>query len=133
MATSPACHATRAGSAAPAAVASALAGSMTRNTCAISETVLMPYGSAQTSVRPGALGEPPGLEGVEQVADENRDRGARQHAAVDELRREAEHEPAERVDEEQLNEVVERQTEEPVDVAADNPSHGGENSSGRPS
>ena len=52
VATRPACQATRAGSAAPAAVASALAGSMTRNTCAKSDTVLMPYGSAQTSVRP---------------------------------------------------------------------------------
>ena len=52
VANSPACHAMRAGSAAPAAIASALAGSMTRNTCAKSDTVLMPYGSAQTSVRP---------------------------------------------------------------------------------
>ena len=42
VATSPACHAMRAGSAAPAAVASALAGSMIRNTCAMSDTVLMP-------------------------------------------------------------------------------------------
>ena len=52
VATSPACQAMRAGSAAPAATASALAGSMMRNTCAIRETVLMPYGSAQTAVRP---------------------------------------------------------------------------------
>ena len=71
----------------------------------------------------GALGQPPGLERVEQVADEDRDRGARQHAAVDELGREAEDEPAERVDEEQLDEVVERQAEEAVDVAAGDPSH----------
>ena len=52
VANSPACHATRAGSAAPAAAASAFAGKMTRNTCANSDTVLMPYGSAQTSERP---------------------------------------------------------------------------------
>ena len=52
VAKSPACHATRAGSAAPAAIASVFAGSMTRKTCAKSDTVLMPYGSAQTSVRP---------------------------------------------------------------------------------
>ena len=42
VANSPACHATRTGSAAPAAVASTFAGSITRNTCAKSETVLMP-------------------------------------------------------------------------------------------
>ena len=37
----------------------------------------------------GALGQAAGLKRVEEVADENRHRGARQHAAVDELRREA--------------------------------------------
>ena len=42
VATSPACQAMRAGSGAPAAVASALAGSITRKTWAMSETVLMP-------------------------------------------------------------------------------------------
>ena len=42
VARSPACHATRDGSAAPARSASALAGSMTRNTWAKSDTVLMP-------------------------------------------------------------------------------------------
>ena len=41
-ATRPACHATRAGSAAPAASATSFAGSMIRKTCANSETVLMP-------------------------------------------------------------------------------------------
>jgi len=51
VAKSPACQAIRAGSGAPAAVAIIFAGSITRNTCAMSETVLMPYGSAQTSVR----------------------------------------------------------------------------------
>ena len=50
----PACQATAAGSAAPAASAASFAGSMTRKTWAKSETVLMPYGSAQTSVRPVA-------------------------------------------------------------------------------
>ena len=94
----------------------------------MSDTVLMPYGSAQTSVRPVRSASRRAWNGVEQVADENRDRGARQHAAVDELRRKAEHEPAQRVDEQQLDEVVERETEEPVDVAADDPTHGGENS-----
>ena len=38
----PACHATRAGSAAPAAAAAIFAGSITRNTKPNSETVLMP-------------------------------------------------------------------------------------------
>jgi hypothetical protein len=42
VANSPACQATRTGSAAPAAIASVLAGSITRNTCANSDTVLMP-------------------------------------------------------------------------------------------
>ena len=42
VAKSPACQAMRAGSAAPAAIASVFAGSMTRKTCAKSETVLMP-------------------------------------------------------------------------------------------
>ena len=52
QATSPACQATRAGSAAPAACAAILAGSMTRKTKAKRETVLMPKGRAVTSVRP---------------------------------------------------------------------------------
>ena len=52
VANRPACHATRAGSAAPAAIASVFAGSMMRKTCAKSDTVLIPYGSAHTSVRP---------------------------------------------------------------------------------
>lgn len=42
VATRPACHATRAGSSAPAAAAASLAGSITRNTWANSETVLIP-------------------------------------------------------------------------------------------
>ena len=42
VASNPACHATRAGSATPACSASALAGSMMRKTCANKETVLMP-------------------------------------------------------------------------------------------
>ena len=41
-ASSPACHAIRAGSGAPLVTASAFAGSITRNTWAKSETVLMP-------------------------------------------------------------------------------------------
>ena len=42
VAKSPACQATREGSGAPALMASILAGSMIRNTCAMSETVLIP-------------------------------------------------------------------------------------------
>ncbi len=52
QATSPACQATRTGSAAPAAVATIFAGSITRNTKANSETVFTPNGSAVTSLRP---------------------------------------------------------------------------------
>ena len=52
QATRPACQATRAGSAAPAACAAIFAGSMTRKTKAKRETVLIPKGSAVTSVRP---------------------------------------------------------------------------------
>ncbi len=52
QASNPACHATVAGSAWPAAWAASFAGSITRKTWAKSETVLMPYGSAQTSVLP---------------------------------------------------------------------------------
>ena len=128
VASSPACHATRAGSAAPARSASAFAGSITRNTWANSDTVLMPYGSAQTSRAAGALGEPARLERVGDVADEDRDRRRRQDPAVDELGRETEHAAAQRVDQQQLDEIVEREAEEPVDVAANDPAHAGKHS-----
>ena len=78
----------------------------------------------------GALGEFLGLEGVEQVADEDRHRRSREHAAINEFRREPEDEPAERVYQEELAEIVERQPEKPVNVAANDPSHARENNPG---
>jgi hypothetical protein len=63
------------------------------------------------------------LERIGDVADEDRDRGSRQHPPVNELRREAEHGPAQRVDQEQLDEIVYGKAEESVDVAADDPTH----------
>ena len=73
----------------------------------------------------GALGELLRLPRVVDVADENRHRRARQHAAVDQLGWKPQHEPAQGVDEEQLDEVVEREAEKPVDIAADEPTHAG--------
>ena len=70
-----------------------------------------------------AFGEPPRLNRVGDVPDQDGNRRRRQHAAVDELGREAEHAPAERVDQQELNEIVEREAEETVDVAANDPSH----------
>ena len=70
-------------------------------------------------MRPVRARQPPRLPGVEEVADEQRDRGARQDAAVEQRRRHAEHGAAERVDQQELDEVVEREPEEAVDVAAD--------------
>ncbi len=72
-----------------------------------------------------ALGQSARLVGVEQVADQDRHGRSRKHAAVDELRREAEHEPAERVDEKKLDEVVEGEAKEPVDVAGNDRAHRG--------
>ena len=77
----------------------------------------------------GALREAPSLDRVADVADEDREGGGRQHAAVDELGREAEDAPAQRVDEQELNEIVEGEAEETVDVAANDPPHGLEHSS----
>jgi hypothetical protein len=64
-----------------------------------------------------------GLPRVVQIADQQRDRRARQHLPVQQRVREPEHEPTQRVDEEELHEVVDREAEEPVDVAADEPAH----------
>ncbi len=69
--------------------------------------------------------QPLGLDGIEQVAEENRDRCAGQNPSVHEIGWEPEDEPAQRVDQKQLDEVVEREAEEPVDVAAYEPGHGG--------
>ena len=74
------------------------------------------------------FGEPSRLPRVEEVADEERHRRGRQHAPVDQLGREAEHAPAQRVDQQELDEVVEGQPEEAVDVAAHDPPHAGEHS-----
>ena len=60
---------------------------------------------------------------VRDVADEDGDRCAWQHPAVDELGREAEDGAAEGVDQQELNEIVEGEAEEPVDVAANDPTH----------
>ena len=113
----------RIGGAGPSA--SALAGSITRKTWANERHRVDAVRQRAHVGASRALGEPLRLERVGEVADEDRDRGARQHAAVDELGREPEDEAAQRVDEEQLNEIVEGEAEEPVDVAADDPTHGG--------
>jgi hypothetical protein len=74
----------------------------------------------------GLLGEPERLPRVEQVADEQRDCRAGKDSLINNLRRQAEDEAAEAVDEQKLNEIVERKTEEPVDVASNERSHGSE-------
>ena len=71
-----------------------------------------------SSSRP--LRQPLRLKRIKQVADENRNRRARQHAPVHQLRRKAEDEPAQGVDEQQLDQIVESQPEETVDVTAAN-------------
>ena len=128
VATSPACHAMRAGSAAPAALGERLGGQHHEKHVRDERDRVDAVRQRAHVGASRALGQLLRLEGVEQVADEDRDGGARQHAAVDELGRKPEDEPAQRVDEEQLDEIVEREAEEAVDVAADDPSHGGENS-----
>ena len=70
-----------------------------------------------------ALGELLGLEGVEKVANEDGNRGPREHPAVNQLRRKSEDKLTECFDEEKLDEIVERQPEEAVDVATNDPSH----------
>ena len=74
-------------------------------------------------VRPVRAASRRAWQRVEDVADEQRDRGARQDAAVHQLGRKAEHAPAQRVDQEKLDEIVEREPEEAVDVAANDPPH----------
>ena len=70
-----------------------------------------------------ARGERARLERVRHVADEDGDRRRWQHLSVEELGREPENGATERVDQQQLNEIVEGEAEEPVDVAADDPTH----------
>ena len=78
----------------------------------------------RTHVRPSrARREPPGLERIRDVAGENRNRGAWQNAAVDEIGRKRQHAATERVDEQELDQVVDRQPEKSVDVAANDPAH----------
>ena len=70
---------------------------------------------------PGALRQPLRLERVGEVADEDRNRRARQDPPVDQFRGESEHAAAQRVDQQQLDEIVDGEAEEAVNVAANDP------------
>ena len=129
VARSPACHAMRAGSGSPAAFGERLGRQHDEKHVGEERDRVDAVRQGADVRAPRTLGEPPGLDGVGDVADEDRDRRRRQHAAVDEIGREPEHAPAQRVDEQQLNEIVEGEPEKAIDVTANDPTHAGEDSS----
>jgi hypothetical protein len=67
------------------------------------------------------LREPEGHPGVDEVPEHHAQGGAREHPAVDEVLREAEHEDEDPGQDDQVHHVVEHQAEEGVDVAGGGP------------
>ncbi|MCX4246983.1 hypothetical protein [Paraliomyxa miuraensis] len=83
-----------------------------------------PVGQRADVVAAFGLGQALGLVRIVEIAHQQRDRDPGQHAPVEQLVGEAQHEATQRIDEQQLDEVVQCQTEETVDVASDEPAHG---------
>ena len=80
-----------------------------------------PIGQGAHILAIGALGELLGLECIKHVADEDRHSRSRKHAAINDRRREAKNELAQRFDEQELDEIIERQPEKTVNVSANDP------------